>query len=140
MHVVFRLFQLSTRLGISRPDLFFFMLKSGFSQRTWYFVACESIRFFRLKFLVSAQVSSFTETRNLSRKNRMLSLCEFSGDWREKNDASSLQSPSRWPGNNLCFNENLRVFTGIYSLFVGPSILFGLQFHLQLARNLIFSK
>ena len=60
----------------------------------------------------------------------------FCGDWRDKK-TGVVSSPQP---EHLYFNENPRVFTGIYSLFVGSGILFGLQFHLQMARNLIFSK
>ena len=65
----------------------FFMLKSGFSQKTWYFVACESIRFFRLKFLVSVKRET-CETRNLTRKNRMLSQVKLE-TWDEKKTGCS---------------------------------------------------
>ena len=50
--------------GLGEHPVFFSAQVSSFT--------CESILFFRVKFLVS-QVSRFTETRNLSRKNRMLS-------------------------------------------------------------------
>ena len=54
----------------SRENAFHFFSLAPFP------LTCESIRFFRLKFLVSP-AKNWGETRNLGRKNRMLSQATF---------------------------------------------------------------